>query len=222
MRHLKMWTVAAMAVFALAAFAGAGTASATVLCSTSSNPCTGTIYGSGTTITGSVDTNKAVLTTSGGIINPTITCATSNTTLQTTSAGGSGSAVTGNVTALSFSSCTSVNPSGCSSSATSITGLPASGSASLTTAPNGTLSIPTAPVVSFSCPVFGSPVTCSFGGNSISGTIHGGNPADIAFTNATINSTGGFGCPTSAKWTAKYVANNGGGSNPTSIYVADH
>ena len=43
MKHLKMLGLALLAAAALTALLGAGTASATELCSTNTSPCTGTM-----------------------------------------------------------------------------------------------------------------------------------------------------------------------------------
>jgi hypothetical protein len=211
MRNFKMLGLALISVFALVAFAGATTASATVLCKVATSPCpAGSVYPSGTTLTGSLKpTTNAVLTTSGGSANPTLTCTSSNETLVTTSAGGgAGVSVTGNLTALSFTSCTSTNPSGCSSSGT-VSGLPKSGSAAWTGSFGGNLVL-NAPTVSFTCPILGFPVTCNFGTGTVTGVLTGGNPVDVKFTNQSIPSSGGFGCPTAATWNADY---NGTGTN---------
>ncbi|HEV7753926.1 MAG TPA: hypothetical protein VGO71_20400 [Baekduia sp.] len=220
MRNLKTLGLAVISVLALVAFAGATTASATRLCSTAGTPCAAP-YASGTTFNAKLKTGtNAVLTTSGGASNPTLTCTTSTVQLVSSSAGGgAGVNVTGNLTGLTFSGCTSVNPAGCSSSAT-VTGLPKSGTIAWTSGNNGTLTV-NAPTVSFTCTILGFPVNCSFGGSgSVSGTVTGANPAGVKFTNQSIASTGGFGCPTAAVWNAEYVLTAVSGS-PTALFVTN-
>lgn len=50
MRNLKILALAAIAIAVLMASGGAGVASATELCSTNTNPCSGTMYGPGTVL----------------------------------------------------------------------------------------------------------------------------------------------------------------------------
>jgi hypothetical protein len=215
MRNLKKLSVAAMAVFALVAFAGASSASATVLCQTTGTPCAAMLP-PGTTISADLKTaTNAVLTTSGGLANPTLTCTSSGVDIDTTTTGSAGGTVLGDLTALSFSGCTSVNPAGCSSAAT-VTGLPTSGSVAWTSGNNGTFTV-TAPVVTFTCTIVGFPVQCSFGNSgSVSGAFTGGNPAEVKFTNQSIASTGGFGCPSAAQWNATYSV-----TTPKPLYLTN-
>jgi hypothetical protein len=204
MRHLKVMGVAAIAAFALIAFAGATTASATRLCATNTTPC-GSIY-SHTTFHSTLATGQpAVLTTSGGIINPTLSCNTSTVSVTNTNAGGGeGVDVAGKLTALSFSGCTSTNPAGCSTSATIGSLAGSTGTVAYTSGMNGTLRL-TPPTVSFSCPILGSPVTCTFGGSgTVDATITGGAPAVVDVRNQNIASIGGFGCPNASTWNATY------------------
>jgi hypothetical protein len=224
MRSSKMLGLAVMAALALTAFVGAGTASATRLCSvagtgtpTVCSPATN-VKPSGTVISAAKKTGtNVVLTTSGGAVNPTLTCTASTVSLTTTSAGGgAGVNVTGNLTTLTFTGCTSTSPSGCSSSAT-VSGLPTAGFAAWTSGNNGDLTA-NAPTVRFTCPIFGFPVNCSFGGTgSVTGQVTGGTPAEVKFTNQAIAATGGgFGCPASAVWNATYTV-----SSPAALYVTN-
>jgi len=214
MRYLKTMGLAAMAVFALVAFAGATSASADILCSTNTNPCTGTTYRTGDVVRARLS-GSAVLTTAGGVINPRITCTGSNVNITLTNGGGAGIPVGGKLASnsdLTFTSCTSTGPAGCSSSGT-VTGAPTLGSLTATSGGNGTLVL-APPSVSFNCPVGSTSVTCTFGGSgSVTGTFTGGNPATVTFTNQSIASTGNPACPTSARWTATYVT--------TSAYYAE-
>ena len=212
MQQRKFLSLAAAAVLVLVALVGAGTASADRLCSTNVSPCpAGNIYASGTSISASLKAGAtAKVTTSGGLINPTITCTASSVGLKTSSAGGgSGVAISGSLTSLSMSSCTSTNPSGCSSSGT-VSGLPTSGSISHSSSFNGSLTAG-APAVKFTC----SGLACTFGGSgNVTGSVSGGNPAGVTFSNQTLASAGGFGCPTKAVWSAAYSA-----KSPSAIWV---
>src|SRR6201991_3593676 len=151
MRLIKTMASMAVAVCAIMALVGATSASATRLCSVSTDPCpSGNVYPSGTTINGAVDASGAILATSGGLVNPTITCRTSTNTLVSTSAGSTGGSISGNLSALSFSACTD-NLGSCATSAT-VAGLPALGSVSWTSGFNGSLTVgPNLPSVSFVC-----------------------------------------------------------------------
>ena len=204
MRHFKLLSLAAMAVLALVAFAGAGSASATVLCGTSASPCASPLPND-TTLRMDIKTSTNMLmTTSGGFVNPTFTCTSSALDLTTTSAGGA--AVTnlaGDLRGMTLSGCSSANPAGCSSAWT-VTGLPTAWSVMWTTGNNGTLSLAT-PVMTVSCVLSGIPVNCSFGnGGSVTGSVTGGTPAEVRFINQTLAITAGFGCPTAAQVNATY------------------
>jgi hypothetical protein len=209
MRHLKMMGLAAIAVFALVAFAGATTASATRLCSVATTPCpAANIYPVNTSFPADLlaGTN-AVLTTSGSPVgvNPTLTCSASGVGVtNSNTGGGAGTPVNGHLGSLSFSSCTSVNPAGCSTSATVGSLAAATGTIAWTSGANGTLRL-TPPTVSFTCPILGAPVTCVFGGSgTVDGTLTGGATPVVDIVNQAIASTGGFGCPTASQWNARY------------------
>ncbi|MGN6254592.1 MAG: hypothetical protein ACTHO8_06375 [Solirubrobacterales bacterium] len=103
MTHLKLLGLAVTLALALTAFAGAVTASATVLCSTNSNPCSGTKYGATTKIEGSLSAGTAsVISYFAG----TESCSESTFVGEVTTAGGAGVAVSGKITSLKFNSCT--------------------------------------------------------------------------------------------------------------------
>lgn len=87
MKYVKMLGLAAVAAMALMAFAGAGTASASVLCQTATNPC-GSPYANGTTIEATLESGSSAIlkNTSSSIVN---TCTSSTV---------SGSLTNGNAT----------------------------------------------------------------------------------------------------------------------------
>ena len=217
MRNLKKLSLAAVAVFALVAFAGAGAASATSLCATPAVTMCPSPLAAHTLIRADLKTGvNAVLTTSGGLANPTLTCTASSVTITTTSAGGTGvTDLPGDLTGLTFTGCSSMNPSGCTNTG-EVAGLPKSGSVMWSSGSNGTFTV-NAPTVSFTCPIAGFPVTCAFGGNGdVTGSFTGGNPATVQFTNQSIASTGGFGCPTAAQWNATYSV-----TTPNPLYLTN-
>jgi len=102
MKHVKMFALAAVAVAAPMAFVGAGTASATALCSTATSPCTGTKYGVGTEIRAALTGgNQSVLTA----IFATVKCSESLVVGKVTNAGGASATVVGEITTLDFGTC---------------------------------------------------------------------------------------------------------------------
>jgi len=105
MRYAKMLALAAVAAGALMAFIGAGTASATVLCSTTADPCpTGQDVLAGTVVDLS-STGSTVLTDTSG--ETTLdTCTVSTLKGKTTNTGGTTETVEIGVETLSWEKCT--------------------------------------------------------------------------------------------------------------------
>jgi hypothetical protein len=98
MKHLKILGLVAVAVVALLAFLGAGSASATVLCKTAVNPCPeGERYGTGSLL---------VATSTHVTFYEANKCTESTLSGKTTSNGGSGIPVPLAIEKLSFSTCT--------------------------------------------------------------------------------------------------------------------
>jgi hypothetical protein len=106
MKHLKMLALAAVAAGALTAFIGAGTASATVLCSTTADPCpTGQKWPVNTPIDFSIPSGgSAVLVDTLG--EELDTCTKSTVKGKITNAGSSTATTTGPVEELLWGSCT--------------------------------------------------------------------------------------------------------------------
>lgn len=83
MKYLKMFGLAAVAAMALMAFAGAGSASATVLCKVKETPCAAANeYPVGTVADGSLLGTSAKMTTTAGEIVETCTAGTVKGTLE--------------------------------------------------------------------------------------------------------------------------------------------
>jgi hypothetical protein len=207
MRHLKVIGIALVAVFALIAFAGATTASATRLCATNTTPC-GSVY-THTDFRADLQSGaSSTFTTSGSPIgiNPTIVCSGGTLGLTNTGAGGGdGVAVPVRMTALSYSGCSSTNPAGCESTWTTgpLTG--ATGQVTSTSGMNGTLALQLPPVT-FSCPLLGATETCTFGEvGTFDATLTGGSPAIIDVVNQQLTTTPTFGCPTALNWNARFT-----------------
>jgi hypothetical protein len=130
MKHLKMLGLAVVASAALIAVIGAGSASATELCSTATTACSGTKYGKGTKLVAG-NTGNVVLITRV----TTITCTASTIEAETTSAGGAGTtAVTGKTTALTFTGCTRTGGEKCAVKSTNLGTVSLTGGAASTTA----------------------------------------------------------------------------------------
>jgi hypothetical protein len=205
MKHVKMLGLAVVAVVALTALLGAGSASATVLCKTlpSKGVC-GSKYPANTLF--SAKATGATLETN----TENVTCKTSSTAVKNTAE--SGSPLPGEVTSLSFGECTSSSNAACT--VTSV-GTPWTGSVAWTSGGNGTLTVANGGA-RVSCG-FGF-LQCRFGAKSLSLEIQGGNPAKVIANKVPLEMTAEEGflkCPTEAKWTATYET-----TSPTALWVA--
>jgi hypothetical protein len=205
MRHLKILGIAVIATFSLVAFVGATTASATRLCATNTTPCAN-VYPNDSTFTAHlVPATTLVITTSGGSSNPTLSCNSSTMGLTNANTGGAaGVAATTRLNALSFSNCSSVNPTGCGSTfqVGSLAGT--DGIINSTAGRNGTLQL-TPPLIGWTCAFLGVNVQCTYGGSgTLDATVTGGSPAIIEIRNQTLAGIGGFGCQTLTTWNATY------------------
>ncbi|MGN6256701.1 MAG: hypothetical protein ACTHN3_02980 [Solirubrobacterales bacterium] len=205
MKHLKMLGLAVLAAGALSALIGAGTASATVLCSTNTNPCTGTKYPSGTSVSGSlVSGTNAVLVTGSG----EVTCTKSTISGKTTSAGSSTTTVTGEITAVSFTGCTeSVFHSSCTVTSENLPwkvevhSSSTNGNGAMTAFSSGKGN----PGAIVECSFF---VNCTYSTTSATLSVTGGNPAKVLASKVPLAATTSgthTTCPSNtATWTAEY------------------
>jgi hypothetical protein len=202
MKYLKMLGLAASAALAITAF-GAGSASAaTHLCSTNTNPCTGTVYGVGTTFAGKLKIGTTAVLTNNV---DTVSCSSSVISGEITEATNASGNVTGKFTSVTFTGCTDQNGANCT---VEIKNLPWHAEV-LTEATksngNGKLLIkgsgvghPEAKVV---CPGF---LSCTFGTTLALLGVTGGNPALIKASEVDLPLNSGFLCPSSVKWDAEY------------------
>lgn len=205
MKHLKMLGLAVVAAAALMAVIGAGTASATELCSTATTPCSGTKYGVGTTIR-ATSTNATLKTFVG-----TVACTHSEIVGEVTGAGGSGTtAVTGKTQVLEFSGCT-LGETTCTITQeavgnSSVTG----GSASATATFNYNVTSKTGSKV-----VCGSLINCVY--STSSAVLKGQNTTSgtptIKAENISLAREGGI-CPSESIWNATYTV-----VEPDPLYV---
>lgn len=207
MKYIKMLGLAAIAAAAMTALVGVGTASAWTLCKegvNASNECNtpGGHYSTGTEF--KATDPSAVLTVGSGGAFKKLDCH-SEVVVKTTSTGDDvGGAVSGNVTSLKFSSCTSTEPDLGSCTATP-EGLPYSGTVVGTSAGNGTQTVTSATTTKVVCGGFFS---CSYttAKNGVTLTVTGGNPAKFDANEVALGlEAGGFGCGSSAKWDATYT-----------------
>lgn len=207
MKQLKILGLAVVAIAAMTALLGAGSASATVLCKVSPTKgvCPSTSrYAAGTTF--DAKATGATLETN----TENVTCKTSSTSIKNTAE--SGSPLPGEVTLLTFGECTSSSGAACT--VTSV-GTPWSANLAWTSLGNGTLTVANGGA-RVSCG-FGF-LQCRFGAKSLSLEVQGGNPGKVIANKVPLEMTAEEGflkCPTEAKWTATYEA-----TSPTAVWVA--
>ena len=219
MKYPKMLGLAALAAMAVMAFIGAGTASAKI-CSTAGVGA-GCGVGHGSVYTGPIHATleageKAVLTS--GFI--TVSCTESTVHGEITS----GEETKGFLDAVTFGGCTANTGGACTAntSASAANHWPAKAFHGAK-APNGNLTV-TNVTGSFTCTVFGSPVTCRYTASDAGGgkegkdeiIVTGGEPATInAITVAlTKEEVSGGLCSNTATWSAKYWL-----TTPSSLFI---
>ncbi|MGN6276465.1 MAG: hypothetical protein ACTHNP_11150, partial [Solirubrobacterales bacterium] len=199
MKHLKTLALAALAAAALTAFAGAGSASATVFCKTnltSGCAASGWDYPAGTVIEFS-STTEAVDNFDGG---PTLdTCIGSRIKAKTANTGSSTETVKGPIEELDWGNCTN-------KTTTIVNGefethwIPGTDNATVTI-------IGTQWTIST---IFGS---CVYTASDI-GTLVGGNPATIEIKEQSIKLVSGP-CPSETKWTESFAV-----TSPKPLFVS--
>jgi hypothetical protein len=196
-----------VAAAAFMAVVGAGTASATELCSTATTPCSGTKYVSGTKIK-AVNTTNAVLVTS----LTTITCTASTVEGETTGAGGSGAiAVNGKTTALTFTGCTRTGGEKCTVTSTNLGNATITGGSASTTA-SFNYNVTSKTGANVTCGFF---INCTF--TTSAATLVGKNQITemptVKAESISLAREGGI-CPSSSTWTASYEI-----VSPTPLFV---
>ncbi len=195
MRYLKTLGLVAVAASALIAVIGAGSASATVLCSTTADPCPpGQDWPVNTTLDWSIPAGGSILQTdtAGNTIN---TCKTSTVKWTITKTGSSTETVTGVDEETTFGTCTF---------ATKTLKLANTEIHKIAGTSNGTVTADGVTEVTINTVLFGS---CTYGvpnGASL-GEITEGNPATFHVNAVTVKLAGGGACPATDKWTATYT-----------------
>jgi hypothetical protein len=195
MKNLTHLALAGVAALILMMGIGAGTASATELCSTNTSPCTGTKYGTGTKLTAQLKSGTAAtLTTSIG----NVVCKKSTLAGVTTSAGGPGTTpVSGEVTSLTFTECVFGSSTPCT---VSVVNLPWKLTAEKTGETTFNVIVSGSPGVTLVC---GSFINCTFSQTSMTLSGTGGSPAIVKATAIGLNRSGGL-CPSTASFDAEY------------------
>lgn len=208
MKYLKMLGLAAIAAAALTAIMGAGTASAYTLCTNgvnASGQCvtgTTTHYANGTTFIATA--KEAVLTVTGsGRAFAKLDCHSEVDIDQTSTGSDDDVAVTGTITWLKFSNCTSTEPD--IGTCTVSEGKNYTGNMVGTSAGNGTLTVTSTTSTSVVCAGFFE-CTYTTAKNGVTLAFTGGKPATWVASEVPLTlAAGGFGCGTGAKWDATYT-----------------
>lgn len=195
MRYLKMLGLAAIAAAALTALAGAGSASATVLCSTTADPCpSGQDWPVGITLDWSLVPGTSIVQTdtAGNVLS---TCKESTVKWTMTKTGSSVETVTGVDEETTFGACTFP---------TKTIKLANTEIHKIAGTSNGTVTADGVTEITINNPFFGS---CIYGvpnGASL-GEITEGKPPIFHVNAVTVKLSGGAGCPATDKWTATYT-----------------
>lgn len=206
MRYVKILGLAAVAAAALMAFVGAGTASATVLCSTNTSPCpAGQKWPLGTQIefTVATGTSASWLGTEGEAIS---TCTGGKLKGEITNSGSATEAVKIKVSEDTWSSCTfsTVSLELGSLEVTNISGTS-----------NGSIKMSSGFKFTMNNAITGSCVYGSGTGIEL-GTLKGGGSKEAGIdVNAVLGQGTGICCP-SAKWSEHYTLT---GPSGTALYV---
>jgi hypothetical protein len=215
MKYVKMFGLAAVAAMALMAFAGAGSASATVLCKvhTLTTGCAagGQDYAAKTTIHATHTTGTTgILETTGG--TTLVTCSESTISGETTNTGSSTTTVDGPVKSFTFGGCTNT---------VDVIKLGSLEIHHISGTDNGTLTAKETEVTVNG--IFGESCIYGAGAGLNLGTLVGSvttkeqptDPAKITI-NTIVKRTGGGGfCPAETRWTASYTV-----TSPSPLYVS--
>jgi len=192
-RYVKIFGLAAVAAMVFMAFAGAGSASATVLCKENASPCPEEQrYESGAVLKWTAE--NTVITWS-----PNMKCAHSEMVTEVTESGGEGEPVTGTVTNFSFTGCKleTISQPSCT---VGVKGLPYHAEV-IGSGGNGAILVSGATAEVFCAGVF----VCSFGSEVFELPVAGGNPAKIIASNYPLE-IGGILCPNEARWDTVFKA----------------
>jgi hypothetical protein len=195
LKKLTQLALVSALVLAGALAVGVGSAAATEFCSTNTSPCTGTMYGPGTELKGSLTSGKtAVLTNSIG----NVTCTAATMAGKMTSTGGSGTTpISGEVTSVTWSSC--VGPFGTACTVQALN-LPWKLTGEKTGETTFNVVVSGSPGVTVVC---GSFLNCTFSQTSLTLSGVNGSPARVTANAVGLNQSGGL-CPKTASYDAEY------------------
>jgi hypothetical protein len=207
MKRLTLMGGGILAALAMAATLTAATASATELCSTATTPCSGTKYGSGTTL-------HAEHTTTAVFVSQitTVTCTSSTLHIETNSSGGATvTAVTSHFIGFIFEGCTRTGGEKCTATTTNLGNATITGGSASTT---GTFNfnITSKTGVNLTCGFF---INCTF--STSSATLAGRNQTTgkptVKAELVAMAREGGL-CPESSIWTGSYEIDK-----PTPLFI---
>ncbi|HXQ88254.1 MAG TPA: hypothetical protein VN733_01325 [Solirubrobacterales bacterium] len=190
MKQLTKLALPAVAALALAAFLGAGSASATVLCAKYESPClAANTYGAGTSVKFALEagTSTTFKTTASENL---VTCEAISLSTKVKNAGGKEKRVEGELSSLALAGC---------SSPTTVSAL---GQFTIEYAPQipiNTRAYLWASNLEIQFTVFG--VACTYGGlESYVGTLTSTTPAKLHIKTLLAKTAGGFLCPADVTW----------------------
>lgn len=178
---------------------GASSASATVLCKTATNPCTGGTYGEGTVI-------EATLKSSSFYPFGALSCSEGSMKGEVTNPGGEATNVVGTFSSVSFS--------GCGESSTLTILKPGTFKIKSPSGGNGTLVWE-----GFEFTIKPSGIHCIYSGylEATKLNLNGGETASLTGSSVIVPRTGGsFVCGSSGQWTVEYTV-----TAPKPLYVAE-
>jgi hypothetical protein len=207
MKYLKMLGLAAIAAMGLMAFVGAGSASATVLCTTTTTPsCVNSAtevdkYAAGTVIDATLKNGgSATLTSSSG--GTIATCTGGTVKGKISNAGSAAATVSGNIESLTWTGCSQTTHTVANGS---LEIHHVSGTHNGTVTGNGS---------QVTVAIFGTSCTYGTGEGTHLGTLTGGTEPILKIATTVSRTAGGFLCPLTAGWDAEYVV-----TEPHSLFV---
>ena len=197
MKYVKMLALAAVAAGALMAFIGAGTASATELCSTTLAPgaCPAAQKVTGALVFSLSEGTSALLKETGAEGGTLDTCKTSEVGGEITNSGSSTTTVTGSINKLTWGSCTFPTT-------TTVTG--GLECHKITGTSNCTLTADGVTKVTINTVFFGSCIFKIEEGQDL-GTLVEGKPATLVVNTVSTKVSGGVACPETTLWSANYT-----------------
>lgn len=200
MKYLKMLGLAVTAAAVLTAILGAGSASASTLCTATETPCTKKDKFLHAVL--EPGTSAYLIETGGTTSNPLVTCTESTVTAESEETGSSTETEKGIVKSLTFGGCNHT------------TNVLAGGTLevhAIAGTDNGTVTSKEAKVT---VSILGVSCTYGSGGGIDIGTLTGGTMATMDINTVVNRVEGSFLCPTTAVWEGSYTV-----TEPEPLYV---